>query len=70
MSQPDPARTRFFILQAIRWSGVALVVIGLMIVQRRIDLPEEAGYALLLFGVIDTLFVPILLIRRWKSPPP
>ena len=70
MSQPDPARARFFILQAIRWSGVAFVLIGLMIMQRRIDLPKEAGYALVLIGLFDALFVPTLLARRWKSPPP
>lgn len=70
MSEPDPARARFFILQAIRWSGVALVVIGLMTIQRRIDLPQEAGYALLLAGLFEALFLPTLLARRWKSPPP
>ena len=53
MSQPDPARARFLIIQAMRWSGVALVVIGLMIVQRRIDLPQEAGYALTLIGLFN-----------------
>ena len=65
----DPARARFFIIQAMRWTGLAMVVIGLMIVQRRIDLPKEAGYALTLIGLFDALFVPILLARRWKSPP-
>lgn len=70
MSEPDPARARFFILQAIRWSGVALVVIGLMTIQRRIDLPQKAGYALLLAGLFEALFLPTLLARRWKSPPP
>ena len=70
MSQPDPARARFFIITLVRWSGVALVMLGLLIARRRIDLPVEAGYALLVIGVFDALVVPTLLARRWKSPPP
>ena len=70
MSQPDPARARFFIIALVRWSGVALVMLGLLVVRRRIDLPAVAGYGLLLVGIVDALIVPTLLARRWKSPPP
>ena len=64
----DPARRRFFMLQALRWSGVAMVLIGLAIARGRIALPPQAGYALVAIGLIDALLLPTLLIRRWKTP--
>lgn len=66
----DPARARFFIIQAMRWIGLAMVVIGLLIVRHKIDAPVEAGYALVLVGLVDALIMPTVLARRWKSPPP
>jgi hypothetical protein len=66
----DPAKARFFALQAIRISGVAITVVGALIIAHKIDLPQEAGYALFVVGALDALFMPRLLARRWKSPPP
>jgi hypothetical protein len=66
----DPAKARFFALQAIRFGGVAITIVGALIIARKIDLPQEAGYAIFLVGVLDALFMPRLLARRWKSPPP
>lgn len=70
MSGPDPARARFFALQLIRWTGAALALAGLLVINRKIDLPIEAGYALFAVGVIDALIFPTLLAKRWKSPKP
>lgn len=67
---PDPARTRFFAIQLMRWSGLALVMIGLLAVNRRIDLPEITGYALLAIGLAAALVMPVLLARRWKTHNP
>lgn len=67
---PDPAIARFFVIQAMRWIGLALVIVGLLIVLRKIDVVKEAGYALVVFGLVDALIVPGLLARRWKSPLP
>lgn len=69
MSPSDPAKSRYMVILAMRWAGVALVVFGLMIIYRRIDLPKEAGYVLFLVGIVDALIVPSVLARRWKSPP-
>lgn len=71
MSDPaqDPARRRYMAILAMRWAGVALVIFGLLVIYRRIDLPREAGYVLFLVGVIDALIMPTVLARRWKSPP-
>lgn len=65
----DPAKSRFIAIQAMRWIGVALVLFGLLIVNRKIDLPEVAGYVLVIAGLFDALIMPTILSRRWKSPP-
>ena len=64
----DPAKGRFLVLQMLRLSGIALVILGLLIVNGNIDLPAIAGYAFLAIGIADALFVPPLLARIWKSP--
>ena len=66
----DPARARFIIIQALRWSGVALVLLGLLVVNHRIDLPMIAGYVMLAVGLIDAFAMPIVLAKLWKSPVP
>jgi hypothetical protein len=64
----DPAQARYLVLTLLRLSGVALIVVGLLVINRRIDLPEMAGYAFLAVGVADALVMPVMLARRWKSP--
>lgn len=66
----DPARARFYAIQAMRWIGMALAVVGIMAIYGKIDLPREAGAALFLAGLACALIVPTLLARRWKTPPP
>lgn len=66
----DPAKSRFFLLQALRWTGLAMVLVGLLIVRHRIEWPETSGYALVVAGIFSLLIAPTLLARRWKSPPP
>jgi hypothetical protein len=66
----DPARRRFMAVQAVRWVGVALVMLGLLAIDGRIDLPREAGYVLIVIGIAGALIMPTVLSRRWKSPPP
>lgn len=64
----DQAKGRFLVLQMLRLSGIALVVLGLLIINGSIGLPAFAGYAILAVGVLDALFVPPLLARIWKTP--
>jgi hypothetical protein len=66
----DPAKARFFVIQAMRWSGLAMVIAGLLILNGKIALPIEAGYALTLVGLIDALIMPSVLAKAWKSPLP
>lgn len=70
-SPVDPAaqqaKARFVLLQAIRFAGVAMAVVGMATIAGKLPLPVEAGYGLVVAGVIDALFVPIVLSRAWKS---
>jgi hypothetical protein len=66
----DPARKRLMVIHAMRWTGVALVIFGALVIMDRIEFPKQAGYVLFLVGLIDALFMPTILARRWKSPPP
>lgn len=68
-ARSDSAKRRFMVIQAMRWTGLALVIVGLLAINGRFPLPREAGYGLALAGLIDALIVPSILARRWKSPP-
>lgn len=70
MNSDDLARRRFFIIQALRLGGLALVVLGVAIIAGKLPLPEAAGYVLFLAGAADALFVPPLLARIWRTPLP
>ncbi len=66
----DPAKAKFIAIQAVRWSGLGLVLLGLLIVNGKIDLPEIAGYILTAIGLLDALVMPVVLARLWKTPLP
>ncbi len=65
----DPAKGRFIVIQLIRLSGIALVMFGLAITAGRTPLPAPLGIVLVLGGLFEVLVLPLLLARRWKSPP-
>jgi hypothetical protein len=66
----DPARVRLMAIHAMRWSGVALVVFGLLVLTGRIAFSKELACVLLVVGLLDTLIMPTVLARRWRSPRP
>ena len=68
MSDPDPAKARWMTIQMVRWTGLALFILGLLVYAKMIDLPIEAGWVLMAVGLLDALFMPSLLARRWKTP--
>lgn len=70
MNEGDPARAKFFAIQALRMSGVAMVVVGILVIYGKIALPLEAGYVLFAVGLLDTLFMPTVLARIWRTPLP
>ena len=70
MSDNDTqARNRFIVIQIVRLSGVAMVLVGLLVMTGRIDWPREAGLVLAAAGLFEALLAPLLLSRKWKTPP-
>ena len=65
----DPARTRFFLISAVRLSG-ALVMLGVMVIAygRWQGVPPMAGIPVALIGAFGFAVAPRLLARRWRSP--
>ena len=66
----EAARNRWMVISAVRVAGVAMVLVGLMIVRQVIPEPAWAGYTILAVGLADVFLVPLLLARKWRSPPP
>lgn len=64
----DPAKARFFALALIRLSGALMVLFGLLITERRVELPWILGVVLTVFGFFDVFVMPNLLARRWRTP--
>lgn len=61
------ARTGFILITAVRFSGIALIMLGFAIAERVIDLPWIVGVVLAVAGFIDFFFVPRLIARRWNA---
>ena len=68
MTDEADAKTRFFILSAIRLLSMALILVGLLIVAGKIPIPRPAGYVFTGFGLLELLLLPPFLARKWKSP--
>jgi hypothetical protein len=62
-------RNRFFAINVVRLSGAALILIGILIVNGAIDLPEAVGYVFIPLGLIEVFVMPLVLARRWRSNP-
>jgi membrane protein YdbS with pleckstrin-like domain len=60
------ARQRLIILSALRFSGIALVMLGFAIVRKVIDLPWAVGAVLAVVGVLEFFFLPRFIARRWN----
>jgi len=64
------AKKRFFALALLRFGGVILAFTGISIIAKRwIEPAEVIGGALLVVAIVDVLFLPIILARRWRSTP-
>jgi hypothetical protein len=61
------ARQRFFVLNAVRFGGLGMVMLGMAIAGGLLPLPWQAGAALAVVGLVDFFFVPLFLARSWKA---
>lgn len=66
------ARSRFTMLSAMRAGGVVTMLLGMWIWWG--DVLREGGYTaigfpLFVIGFVNSLIVPQLLVRRWRTPP-
>lgn len=61
------AKQRFITLQLIRFSGLALVMLGIAISVGQIDLPAEVGFVISVIGMLEFFFLPWLLAKRWNQ---
>jgi hypothetical protein len=68
-ASPDPARARFFAIQACRWVGMVVAIVGLLALNGR-GLPQVTGYVLVPVGLIASMIAPVFLARRWRSRKP
>ena len=46
-----------------------MALAGVAIVAGKIALPAVAGYVLIAIGALDSMLMPLVLLRAWKSPP-
>ena len=64
----DPAKARFYFIGFHRLLGAVLALLGLLVIEDRIDWPTKLGYGLLVLGLFDVFVAPILLARLWRTP--
>jgi hypothetical protein len=63
------ARNRYMIIQMLRIFGVGLTIVGILIVRGKIDLDPIVGYAFIVVGLLDAFGTPLVLARKWRTPP-
>jgi hypothetical protein len=64
------ARNRWAAINVARLGGVALTVLGIMVLSGEVELPRVAGWIALVVGLAGALVLPGVLVRRWRTPGP
>jgi predicted branched-subunit amino acid permease len=65
----DQARARFIVINAVRLTGVILTLLGILVFQGVLDLPEVAGWTFVVIGLFEVFVMPQILARKWRTPP-
>ena len=65
----EVARNRWLVINAVRVAGVAMVLVGILGLRGVFAYPAVAGYILLVVGLFDIFVAPLLLARKWRTPP-
>ena len=66
------ARSRFAMLSAMRAAGVAMMLLGMWIWYGNVIRPGGytlVGLPLFVLGFVESLIVPQVLARQWRTPP-
>ncbi len=65
----DQAKQRFIILNLVRLTGVILAFIGIANIAGKLapDLAPMLGLMLLITGMVDFFFFPIILKKAWQK---
>ena len=61
------ARNGFILITALRFGGVAMVMLGFAIVRGIIDLPYALGAFIAIAGFLEVFFLPRFIARRWNA---
>jgi len=63
----DPARVRFFAMQAMRLGGLMMVIAALLGLNGVLPIPPVAAWPLLIVGLIEIFVIPQILARHWRT---
>jgi len=63
----DPARARFFAMQAVRLGGLIMAIAALLGLNGALPIPRIAAWPLLILGLIEIFVIPQILARRWRT---
>ncbi len=61
------AKGRFMAISAMRIAGVAMILLGIAVLQRAVVLPEWAAYLLIVLGMVETFVMPQVFARIWRT---
>ena len=63
----DPARARFFAMQAMRLGGLMMVIAALLGLNDVLPIPPIAAWPLLIVGLSEMFLIPQILARHWRT---
>jgi hypothetical protein len=67
----DLAKARFTVIIVSQLSGFALLFFGVsVLVKHWIEPSKPVGVMICALAVLDLLFLPLFLLRRWRARPP
>ena len=56
-------------MQLVRLGAALAVLLGIVIISGRLIAVPAIGYALLVAGAFGFFALPVMLAKKWKSPP-
>lgn len=61
------ARSGFLIINAVRFTGIAMIMLGFAIVRGVVDLPHWVGAVIAVMGFFEFFFLPRFVARSWNA---